>query len=163
LRQLFCLRRVCVWGILKRDRGGAPPLLSVRFEMRSLPSESQVLCSRLLPSNYSVQGMLNYQNPSWAGLRVEALMVLLVAAVIVGGLLTFAVLLQFGALTAFAIAPFGGSFSALLAGLLLAFWRADRKQKRPVKALSRGRRQRLKPAPSRAAPAWGSTHGPLPS
>ncbi len=90
-------------------------------------------------------------------------MVLLVAAVIVGGLATFAVLFQFGALTAFVIAPLGGSLAALLAGLLLAFWRADRKQKRPVKALSRGRRQRLKPAPSRAASAWRSTHGPLPS
>ncbi len=131
--------------------------------MRSSPLEGRVLCSRLLSSNHSVQGMLNYQNPSWAGLRVEALMVLLVAAVIVGGLATFAVLFQFGALTAFVIAPFGGSFAALLTGLLLAFWRADRKQKLPVKALSKGRRQRLKPAPSRAASAWRSTHGPLPS
>jgi hypothetical protein len=88
-------------------------------------------------------------------------MVLLVAVVIVGGLATFAVLFQFGALTALVIAPFGGSFSALLAGLLLGFRRAE--QKRPVKAISRGQRQRLKPAPSRAAPAWRSMrhHAPF--
>jgi hypothetical protein len=88
-------------------------------------------------------------------------MILLVVALIVGGLATFALLLQFGALTALVIAPFGASFSALLAGLLLAFRRTDRKQKRPVKALSGGQRQRLKPASSRAAPAWRSTRGPV--
>jgi hypothetical protein len=58
-------------------------------------------------------------------------MVLLVAAVIVGGLATFALLFQFGPLTALVIAPFGGSFSALLAGLLLAFRRAHRSRSAP--------------------------------
>jgi hypothetical protein len=45
----------------------------------------------------------------------------LLAAAIVGGLATFAVLWQFAPVMALAGAPFGGSFSALLAGLVLAF------------------------------------------
>ncbi len=62
-------------------------------------------------------------------LRVEALMILLAAAAIVGGLVAFAVLWQLSAVTAFVGAPLCGSFSALIAGLVLAFRRARAERK----------------------------------
>jgi len=47
-------------------------------------------------------------------------MVLLLASALLGGSITFVTLLSYGILPALAGAPFGGSFLALLAGLLLA-------------------------------------------
>ncbi|GEO18732.1 hypothetical protein [Microvirga aerophila] len=57
-------------------------------------------------------------------------MIVLLAAALIGGLVTFAALPPFGVLIALLGAPFGGSFSTLIAGLLLAFvrTRAERKQ-----------------------------------
>jgi hypothetical protein len=51
------------------------------------------------------------------------LMALLLVAALLGGLVTFAMLLPYGVLTALVGAPFGGSFMTLMAGLLLAFLR----------------------------------------
>jgi hypothetical protein len=67
-------------------------------------------------------------------LDVEASMLLLLAAALLGGLITFAVLWPYGALIAIVGAPFGGSALALLAGLLLAFLRTrvERQAKRRV-------------------------------
>jgi hypothetical protein len=50
-------------------------------------------------------------------------MVLLLVAALLGGFITFAMLLPYGILTALVAAPFGGSFLTLLAGLLLALLR----------------------------------------
>ncbi|GEO19332.1 hypothetical protein MAE02_70280 [Microvirga aerophila] len=50
-------------------------------------------------------------------------MIVLLAAALIGGLVTFAALPPFGVLTAFLAAPFGGCFLTLIAGLLLAFVR----------------------------------------
>jgi hypothetical protein len=46
------------------------------------------------------------------------------AAALIGGLITLVVLWPYGVLVAFTVAPFGGSFFALVAGLLLALLRA---------------------------------------
>jgi hypothetical protein len=63
-------------------------------------------------------------------------MIVLMVAALIGGLVTFAVLLPYGVLTALLSTPFGGSFSTLIAGLLLAFVRirAERKQEQSVQA-----------------------------
>jgi hypothetical protein len=63
-------------------------------------------------------------------------MIVLLAAALIGGLVTFVVLLPYGVLIALLGAPFGGSFSTLIAGLLLAFvrTRAERKQEHSVQA-----------------------------
>ena len=63
-------------------------------------------------------------------------MIVLLAAALIGGLVTFAVLVPDGVLIALLGAPFGGSFSTLVAGLLLAFvrTRAGRKQEQSVQA-----------------------------
>jgi hypothetical protein len=50
-------------------------------------------------------------------------MILLLVAALLGGLITFAMLLPSGILVALVGAPFGGSFLILLAGCLLAFQR----------------------------------------
>ncbi|MBL0408125.1 hypothetical protein JKG68_29980 [Microvirga aerilata] len=50
-------------------------------------------------------------------------MALLLVAALLGGLMTFAVLLPSGILTALVAAPFGGSLLTLIAGLLLAYLR----------------------------------------
>lgn len=50
-------------------------------------------------------------------------MALLLVAALLGGFVTFAILLPYGILTALVGAPFGGSFLTLLAGLLLALLR----------------------------------------
>jgi hypothetical protein len=57
-------------------------------------------------------------------------MVVLIVAAILGGLSTFALLFPYGALAAFIGAPFGGSFLALVVGMLMAFRsaRAERRQ-----------------------------------
>jgi hypothetical protein len=49
-----------------------------------------------------------------------ALMIVLLAAALVGGLMSFAVLWPYGALAALVGAQFGATFLALTAGLLLA-------------------------------------------
>ena len=63
-------------------------------------------------------------------------MIVLLAAALIGGLVTFAALLPYGVLIAFLGAPFGGSFLTLIAGLLLAFvrTRAERKQEHSARA-----------------------------
>jgi hypothetical protein len=50
-------------------------------------------------------------------------MALLLVAALLGGFITFAMLLPYGILTALLGAPFGGSFLTLMAGLLLALLR----------------------------------------
>ncbi len=50
-------------------------------------------------------------------------MIFLLVAALLGGVVTFAMLLPYGVLTAFVGAPFGGSFLTFLAGLLLALLR----------------------------------------
>jgi hypothetical protein len=82
-------------------------------------------------------------------------MLLLAATAIPCGLVTFALLWQFGALTALVGAPFGGSFSALLVGLVLAFRqaRAEQKSKRSVTPLHSRQRRQLKSTPVRVSPA----------
>ncbi len=50
-------------------------------------------------------------------------MILLLTAALLGGLITFAMLLPYGLVAAFAGAPFGGSLTALLAALVLAHLR----------------------------------------
>ncbi|MBM1172059.1 hypothetical protein [Microvirga arabica] len=51
-------------------------------------------------------------------------MIVLLIAALVGGIVTFAGLLTYGALIALISMPFGGSLAALLAGLLLAVLRS---------------------------------------
>ncbi len=82
-------------------------------------------------------------------------MLLLAAAAVVGGLALVAVLWQYVALLALAGAPLGGSFSALIAGLVLAFRRAraERKRRRSVRLFRKTLGQHLKPAWVRVSPA----------
>ncbi len=63
-------------------------------------------------------------------------MFLLLAGALIGGLITLTVLWPSGALIALAGAPFGGSLSAAIAGLLLAWLRAkaERESRRSVEA-----------------------------
>ncbi len=56
-------------------------------------------------------------------------MILLIAAAIVGGPITVALLWPYGLAVALLGAPFGASFLALIAGLLLAGSRAKAKRK----------------------------------
>ncbi len=56
-------------------------------------------------------------------------MIVLLAAALVGGLGSFVVLWPFGALAAFLGAQLGGTFLALMAGLLLAWRRAKAERK----------------------------------
>jgi hypothetical protein len=65
-----------------------------------------------------------------------ASMIVLLAAALIGGLVTFVALLPYGVLIALLGAPFGGSFLTLIAGLLLAFVRtqAERTQEQSVQA-----------------------------
>ena len=51
-------------------------------------------------------------------------MIVLLVAALLGGIITFAGLLPYGALIALISMPFGGSLAALLAGLLLAVLRS---------------------------------------
>jgi hypothetical protein len=66
-------------------------------------------------------------------------MMLLLVAALLGGFGTFLLLLPYGVLTALFGAPFGGSFMALMAGLLLAFLRT--KAERRVETSSEERRR----------------------
>ena len=50
-------------------------------------------------------------------------MVLLLSAALLGGFITFVTLMPYGLLVAIAGAPFGGSLTALVAGLVLAHLR----------------------------------------
>jgi hypothetical protein len=59
-------------------------------------------------------------------------MALLLVAALLGGVMTFAVLLPYGILTALLAAPFGGSLLTLMAGVLLAYLRT--RAERPVEA-----------------------------
>jgi hypothetical protein len=51
------------------------------------------------------------------------MMALFLVAALLGGFVTFAILLPYGILIALVGAPFGGSFLTLMAGLLLALLR----------------------------------------
>jgi hypothetical protein len=55
-------------------------------------------------------------------------MMMILPTALIGGFVTVVVLWPYGAFLAFISAPFGGSFLALLAGLLLTF--LERKQER---------------------------------
>ena len=74
-------------------------------------------------------------------------MTVLLAATLAGGLSTLAALWPYGVAAALMGASFGGSVSALLAGLLLATLRA--------RAMRRRSHRRL-PAPRRASAGWST-------
>ena len=59
-------------------------------------------------------------------------MILVLPTALIGASVTFALLWPHGAFLALVSAPFGGSFLALLAGLLLTF--LERKQERSIQA-----------------------------
>jgi membrane protein implicated in regulation of membrane protease activity len=90
-------------------------------------------------------------------------MILLLVAAIVGGLVTLVVLWHYGVITALIGATFGGSLSALLAGLVLALRRAMAERKRRSRSLSNSQSQSLKPAPVPASPALPTTDHPAQS
>ena len=60
---------------------------------------------------------------------VGAPMVVLMTAALVGGFISFVMLWPYGALAAFLGAQLGGTFLALMAGLLLAWRRAKAERK----------------------------------
>jgi membrane associated rhomboid family serine protease len=68
-------------------------------------------------------------------MRVEALMIVLLAAALAGGLSMLAALWPYGAVAALTGASFGGSVSALLAGLMLALLRARARRRRGLRRL----------------------------
>ena len=71
-------------------------------------------------------------------------MIVLLAAALVGGVVSFAVLWPYGALSALLGAQLGATFVMFMAGLLIAFQRAkaERAQERRVEALVESLSQR---------------------
>jgi hypothetical protein len=88
-------------------------------------------------------------------------MALLLVAALLGGFITFVMLLHYGILAALVGAPFGGSFLALMAGLLQAVLRT--RAERSVDPASDISAATQLLAPSTAEPARRSTHSPVPS